>query len=63
MTMFLIWNMQQMIEVSMTMQLEMAQRLEDFHIPFGFSSMDLRFINFHDNFLEGDGDYDTVNDG
>lgn len=52
-----------MIEVSMTMQLEMAQRLEDFHIPFGFSSMDLRFINFHDNFLEGDGDYDTVNDG
>ena len=46
----------------MTMRIDMQQRLEDFHIPFGFSSMDLRFINFGDNFIDGKDDYDLVND-
>lgn len=51
-----------MILVSMTMRIDMHQRLEDSQTPFGFSSMDLRFINFHDNFLDGKDDYDEVND-
>lgn len=62
MTMFLVWNMWQMILVSMTMRMDMHQRLEDFLAPFGFSSMDLRFIDFGDNFFEGENDYDVIND-